>query len=191
MELIEGGNDLKDYMAANGPLTVTEVLEIAEAVGRGLQAIHDAGMVHRDIKPANVMRTGNGTLKITDFGLARAQDTGQTLTQPNSGMGTISYMAPEQAMDARRAGPQSDLYSLGATLYQALTASLPFPQKRVQELLDAITEGEPQKIEATRPDCPPALSRLIERLLAREPDDRYAGSKDMLESLAKIREGLA
>ncbi len=192
MELIEGGHDLKDYMLAHGPLPVAEVLGIAEAVGRGLQAIHEAGLVHRDIKPANVMRTPSGRLKITDFGLARAQEGGQTLTQmDNKGMGTISYISPEQAIDARRVGPQSDLYSLGATLYQALTGSLPFPQSNIGELLLAITQGEPIKVEELRSDCPRALSKLIHRLLARDPGERFVSSEQMLVHLGNIRESLA
>jgi eukaryotic-like serine/threonine-protein kinase len=191
MELVEGGNDLKDRIAAEGHLPIAEVFHIAESVGKGLQAIHDAGLVHRDIKPANVMRTANGELKIADFGLARPTETGHSLTKPNAGMGTMSYMSPEQALDAKSAGPQSDLYSLGATLYLAVTGALPFPQLKLEDVLRAIDEGEPAPVQGLRPDCPPPLAKVIHRLLARDPDGRYASAKLFLKRLTKARDSVA
>jgi serine/threonine protein kinase len=184
------GPDLRERLESEGPLPVAEVLAVAEGVARGLEAIHASGVVHRDIKPHNVMLTADGQVKIADFGLARARESGHTLTRTNLGMGTLAYVAPEQAADARRAGPPADLYGLGATLYHALGGRAPFEQERIEDLLDAITDREPTPIRELRPDCPAKLARLVDRLLSKDPEERHASATILLKRLARLREAL-
>jgi serine/threonine-protein kinase len=186
MELVEGGRSLSDRLA-EGPLPVAEVQGIAEGMVQGLHALHQAGVVHRDIKPANVMLSPTGQVKITDFGLARRLAPGETLTQEHMGLGTMAYTSPEQAADARRAVAASDLYSLGATLFHLLSGAPPFQASTVRELLEAIHEQEPPSLLELRPDCPPALAKVVHRLLGKDPIDRYASAAITAKRLTKAR----
>jgi serine/threonine-protein kinase len=186
MELVEGGRSLSDRLA-EGPLPIAEVQDVAEGMVQGLHALHQAGVVHRDIKPANVMLSPTGQVKITDFGLARRVAPGETLTQEHVGMGTMAYTSPEQMVDARRAVAASDLYSLGATLFHLLSGAPPFQAPTVRELLEAIHEQEPPSLLELRPDCPPALAKVVHRLLGKDPIDRYASAAIAAKRLTKAR----
>jgi serine/threonine protein kinase len=182
------GKDLEQILRL-GPLPIVQAFAVAESLASGLLAMHELGVIHRDIKPANVMLCEDGQVKITDFGLARSLAAGQTLTQTLMGMGTLTYVAPEQAADAKRARPPADLYSMGATLYHALAWRPPFDAGSLEELLAAIDAQEPVPLLDLRPDCPPALARVVERLLAKDPDDRYPNAKILLRRLGAAREG--
>jgi len=171
MERLPQVKDLVDRLV-EGPLPIAEVLRIGEGVARGLQRIHSVGVVHRDIKPANILVSPTGAVKITDFGLARRLAAGETLTKTKIGMGTLAYIPPEQAFDARRAKATADLYSLRATLYQLLTGEVLFEGLAIEQLLEEITKSDPTPVRELRPDCPRELDALVLQLLKKDPEDR-------------------
>ncbi len=123
MELVAGAS--LETVLAGGPLDATRTMDIVAQAAAGLQAAHAAGMVHRDIKPGNLLLTPRGTVKITDFGIAHTVDAA-SVTATGELIGTPAYLAPERAM-GERAGPPSDLYSLGIVAYECLTGARPFP----------------------------------------------------------------
>jgi serine/threonine protein kinase len=134
MEYVEG-QDLSSIVAKNGPLTVEQAMNCIRQAADGLQYAHEQGIVHRDIKPANMLVGTNGKVKLLDMGLARttaALDSldaaaNEGLTQEGQVMGTVDYMAPEQARDTRQADHRADVYSLGCALYRVLTGQIPYP----------------------------------------------------------------
>ncbi len=190
MERLGGVEDLVDRLV-EGPLPIAEVLRIGEGVARGLQRLHSAGVVHRDIKPANILVTPDGVVKITDFGLARRLASGETLTRSRIGMGTLAYIPPEQAFDARRAKPTADLYSLGATLYQLLTGELLFAGLGIEQLLEEITKSDPTPVREIRAECPAELEALVLRLLRKDPADRPESAEATADLIAAMRGGVA
>jgi eukaryotic-like serine/threonine-protein kinase len=164
-ELVRG-TALDTLVAARGALPVPEALRLAEGVARGLAAAHAAGVVHRDVKPANVLVDEQGVVRLADFGLAKLVD-GASLTRTGEGMGTLAYVAPEQAQDAKRASPASDLYSLGATLYTLLSGRPPY--KPGINILVRIFTQDPEPLG---PEIPPRVAALVRHLMQRDPDDR-------------------
>jgi WD40 repeat protein len=187
MEHVEG-TDLARWLARHGPLPVEEACEYARQCAAGLQHAHEHGMIHRDVKPHNLMRTPGGTVKILDFGLARlAAEAGAVasgVTGEGTLLGTVDYLAPEQADDARRADIRSDIYSLGCTLYHLLCGRPPFPKGSVVQKVMAHTEREPLSIRELRPDVPPRLARVVQRMMAKSPDDRYQTPDEVGDALA-------
>ena len=191
MELAEG-RTLRSLLAS-GPLAIRRLLEVGVQIADGLAKAHAAGMVHRDLKPENVMLTGDGLVKILDFGLARLdpatppsasdeQTTLERLTQPGTVVGTVGYMSPEQtsgeAVDFR-----SDQFALGAILYELATARAPFQRRTAAETLTAILREEPQAVSSLNPQTPPGFARIVERCLAKDPSRRYASSLDLARDL--------
>ena len=182
MDFIEG-LDLSRRVKQNGPLPIHEAVEYARQTALGLQHAFERGIVHRDIKPANLMvttmRYNDDTLevvKILDFGLARfesEQDSGARLTQVGKLLGTIDYIAPEQAQDARNADIRADIYSLGCSLYFLLSGKPPFEGKDMLEKLGPRVTGDPPWVRALRPEVPPLLEEVLRKMMARRPDDRY------------------
>ncbi len=175
MEYVEG-TDLARVVAERGPLPIAEACDYVRQAAAGLQDAHEHGMIHRDIKPHNLMLTPQGVVKILDFGLARlAGDAG---SQPGVGtaqgtvLGTVDYMAPEQADDARRADIRSDIYSLGCTLYHLLSGRPPYPKGTLVQKIMAHTERPAQSLLELRPDLPPGLARVVERMMAKPPSQR-------------------
>ena len=160
MEYVEG-TDLARWVAEHGPMPVDEACDAIRQAARGLQHAHEHGMIHRDIKPHNLMRTASpvasapGVVKVLDFGLARLvaeAASGQGgVTGQGTLLGTVDYLAPEQADDARQADIRSDIYSLGCTLYHLLTGQPPFPKGTVVQKIMAHTEREPESLEKLRP----------------------------------------
>jgi hypothetical protein len=186
MEYVEG-LDLAKMVKARGPLPVANASNYVHQAALGLQHAHENGMVHRDIKPGNLMLTPRGQVKILDFGLARlARDTPTdgALTQEGSVMGTPDYIAPEQATDARNADIRADIYSLGCTLYCLLAGRPPFPDgTQVQKILAHI-ESRPTPITTFRKDVPDGLARIIDKMLAKDPAQRYQSPSAVAEALA-------
>jgi TolB-like protein/Tfp pilus assembly protein PilF len=181
-----GGETLAERLTRSGVLPASEALDIASQIVRGLGCAHRAGIVHRDLKPANVMLTPDGTVKILDFGLAKARD--QTMTVSGVVMGTIAYMSPEQlysgAVDAR-----TDLWSLGVVLFEMLTGQHP---SRGDDVAGTITrQVEVPKPEPVRGEVSASLSRVMRRLLRSNPDERYQSADEVLSDLTALRARIA
>src|SRR5207249_10902705 len=142
-------------------------------VARGLEHAHHRAIVHRDIKPSNILLTSSGVAKLSDLGLSKRTDEVSHLTLARQGVGTPYYMPYEQALNAKRADERSDLYALGATLYHLLTGEVPFPGNSPLEILEKKDTGVYLPARFINPDVPEALERILARMLARAPEDRY------------------
>jgi eukaryotic-like serine/threonine-protein kinase len=170
-EYIDGEN-LKEYLVRKGRLDVSEALEIALEVARALAFAHDAGLVHRDVKPQNVLLNGDGRAKVTDFGIARSLDVDTGMTQTGTVLGTSNYIAPEQA-GGHPVDAQTDVYSLGAVLYELLAGDVPFPGETfVAVALKHVHEPPPNLLDA-RSDVPLRVAAAVDRALEKDPDQRF------------------
>lgn len=170
-----------------GRLPVGGAVEVAIRVAEALEVLHGAGLVHRDVKPSNVLTDGRGRVKLADFGLTRCTGSGGADAGGNrETVGTAEYMAPEDALgeplDAR-----SDLYSLGVVLYEMLTGELPHRGRTPLGTLLAHLQQEAPDVRQRRPEVPAWLARVVARLLARRPDDRYPGARALLDDLSSQR----
>lgn len=196
MEYVEG-LDLSQLAKLTGPLPIADACELVRQAALGLAEAHEHGMVHRDIKPSNLIlakprkKKGEPTVKILDLGLALlsealAPDAGG-LTTSGQMMGTIDYMAPEQGGDSHQVDIRADIYSLGATLYKLLTGVAPFAGEKfdtpVKKLMALATQS-PNSIRSLRPDVPAPLAQIIERMLAKNPADRFATPEELIDALA-------
>jgi len=183
MELVTG-TSLRRRMRRSKTVPLGESFRIIRAVLRGLEAIHTAGYIHRDIKPQNILLEANGTPKITDFGITlraggiRAPGDGMTL-------GTAAYIAPEQAA-GWEIGPQADLYAVGVVLYEMLTGEVPFPGDDPIEVMHRHMFEEPRDPRALNPEISPALSAIILRSLAKEPEARFPSAQAMHDALEML-----
>ena len=197
MEYLEG-ESLADRLA-KGPLPLEQVLRYGAEIAGALDRAHRAGIVHRDLKPGNIMITKSGA-KLLDFGLARyAQGSSSAdalqsfatehkpLTQEGTILGTFQYMSPEQ-LSGEEADARSDIFALGAVLYEMLTGVRAFQGKNKTSLIGAIVTGEPRPVTAIQPLTPPALEHVIRRCLAKEPDDRWQSAHDVAEEMRWIGE---
>jgi serine/threonine-protein kinase len=191
------GPDLEREMAA-GPLDPARVREVGAGILAALGAAHAAGVVHRDVKPGNVLLTADGTVKVADFGIAKALDNpegaGRTteidLTGDGQLIGTVAYMAPEQ-VEGTPASVQSDLYSVGVILYEALAGTRPFNADTPMRLCFAVQKGDYEPLATRRPGLDPALVAVVERAMARRPEDRFATAAEMAAALADTGAGAA
>ena len=181
-----GGGDVEGLIekAPEHRLSLERTLEIAQQVCHGLEYAHSHGIVHRDLKPGNVWLTADGTAKLGDFGLAVALDRSR-LTQAGMMVGTVSYMPPEQAMGGE-VSPRSDLYSLGAMLYEMVTGRPPFVGDETVAIIGQHLNTPPVSPTWHRPDCPPALETLIMRLLEKDPSKRPASAQEVLAALGSV-----
>lgn len=192
MEYLEG-KDLADVLAQGGPLGVEEsvdyVLQAAEAVAEA----HSVGIVHRDLKPANLFLTRDAydtpTIKVLDFGISKVrqsdvQNTGPGLTGISVVMGTPNYMAPEQMRSAKDAEARSDIFSLGAILYELLTGCLAFPGDGLTEVIAAVLTQPTPQAKALRPEVPEGLDAVIGRCLRKDPADRFASVAEFVHAAA-------
>ena len=172
------GENLKALVEREGPLPEQDAVRLALQIARALGFAHEHGLVHRDVKPQNVLLNGDGQAKVTDFGIARSLDVKGGLTQTGTVMGTSDYIAPEQARGSR-VDAQSDIYSLGAVLYELLTGEVPFPGDNFVAVAMRHINEPPPSVRERRPDVSPRLDALIRRAMAKEPRDRF-GSMDEL-----------
>jgi len=186
MEYVPGGT-LKEKIVGDGPLGTREAAALGAQVAAALGAAHDRGMVHRDIKPQNVLLTDRGDAKVADFGIARAGSS-VTISRTGSVLGTAGYMSPEQAL-GKSATPKSDLYSLGVVLYEALTGELPYTADNpIAVSMKHVNQPvrSPREIDPTIPE---GMNALVTRLMAKNPEDRYASADDLADDLWKISRG--
>ena len=200
MELVDG-KTVRELMAA-GPVPIRKLLGIAAQVADGLAKAHAAGIVHRDLKPENVMVSRDGFVKVLDFGLAKLvePESGSELsamptlaraqTHPGVVMGTVAYMSPEQA-SGEPVDFRSDQFSLGTILYEALGGEKPFSRKTAAETMSAIIREDPKPIGAIRPEVPLPLRWIVERCLEKDPEERYASTRDLARDLAGVRDHIS
>jgi serine/threonine protein kinase len=171
MECVQG-ETLSELLAWRGRLPPEEARDLALQAARGLAHAHAAGLVHRDIKPQNLLLRQDGTLKIADFGIARAAE-GTALTQAGTVLGTAAYLAPEQAL-GEEVGPAADIYSLGAVLYELLTGRLPYEFDSLADLAEKQRQHAIKPVRELAPDVPRDLEDVVMRCLARNPAYRPA-----------------
>ena len=189
MEYIDG-RSLGEVINDEAPLLPERAAEIAVDVAKALERAHNAGLVHRDIKPNNIMMTSSGQTKVTDFGIVRALggETEQQMTQTGMVIGTAAYLSPEQAqgnaVDAR-----SDVYSLGCVLYEMLTGAPPFTGDTPLAVAYKHVRETPTPPSSVNPDVSEDLDAITMKALAKNPDNRYAGSTEMREDLERFISG--
>jgi eukaryotic-like serine/threonine-protein kinase len=199
MELVDG-KSLREHMAGDR-LPIKKVLQIASQVADGLAKAHSAGIVHRDLKPENLMVSRDGYAKILDFGLAKlaapsmgdVSDVATAIregTAPGTILGTVGYMSPEQA-GGRPIDFRSDQFSFGSILYEMATGNRAFSGTTAVDTMSAILHQEPKSVGALNPAAPPPLRWVIERCLAKDPDERYASTRDLARDLGNVRDHLS
>jgi eukaryotic-like serine/threonine-protein kinase len=180
MELLRGRH-LIDHTSATRLLPTSLAVELVARLAGALHYAHGQGVLHRDVKPANVMFDApSGELKLTDFGIARLTDAGRTRTGVL--LGTPSFMSPEQ-LQGRELTGQSDMFSLGVTLYQLLSGQLPFRADSMPALMLKIAHEPHAPLASVRPDVPPALEEVLDRLLAKDPMERYPSGASLAHAL--------
>src|SRR5499427_8519655 len=199
MELVDG-RTLRELLASAEPLPTKRLLDLSVQIAEGLAKAHAAGIVHRDLKPENLMVSKDGYVKILDFGLAKltetpAQDASvlptavAAPTEPGTVMGTAGYMSPEQA-SGQPVDFRSDQFSLGSILYEMATGHKAFQRKTGAETLVAIIKEEPEPMSQAAPKAPAPARWIVERCLAKDPEERYASTKDLARDLKSIRDHL-
>src|SRR5436853_5859941 len=187
MEYLDG-RTLKELIVGRGAAPVNVAIEYARQILSALRFAHRHGIVHRDIKPHNVLVDGEGRVKVTDFGIARA-GTSQ-MTETGSIVGTAQYLSPEQARGAP-VDPRSDLYSLGVVLYEMLTGKVPFTGDTPVEIAMKHLSQVPKPPSEWRSDVPHDLDAVVMRALAKDPEQRYGSAEEMDADLARVARGVA
>ena len=166
----------------DGRLPVIEVLRMLRQVASALAAAHALGIVHRDIKPSNLLLERGGLVKVADFGLAKRSGMDINVTAPGTRLGTPHYMAPEVA-HGHPADARSDLYSLGATFYHVITGRRPIEGKTAAQVVHKLLHEGPTPLDGVACDLPPKLRRIVERLIARDPEARFQSAQELLDAL--------
>jgi serine/threonine-protein kinase len=183
------GTNIRDFILQKGMLTPPQVVNYALQIAQALRHTHAAGVVHRDIKPSNIIITPSGRAKLVDLGLARQENAApgsQELTVAGTTLGTFDYIAPEQARDPRNVDVRADIYSLGCTLYHMLTGEPPFPSgSMIQKVVDHHRGAAPDPA-VLNPAVPPQLSRIVRKMMASNPDERYATPDHLVSELAAV-----
>ncbi|MGI9102652.1 MAG: protein kinase domain-containing protein [Terriglobales bacterium] len=198
MEMLEG-QTLQQRIGAH-PMSIGEVLDYAIQMADALDVAHGRGIVHRDLKPSNIFVTGRGLIKILDFGLAKKAASTQkvsasaltisveseALTTPGTALGTIGYMSPEQARGADVDG-RTDLFSLGAVLYEMITRRRAFPGETSVVIFDAILHHDPVPPTSLNPECPLALGQIVSKMLEKDRDIRYQSAAELRVDLKRLK----
>ncbi|MCA9009902.1 MAG: protein kinase [Planctomycetaceae bacterium] len=187
MELFRGIS-LHELVALHGALKWPMVCDMALQVAEALKAAHAHGIIHRDIKPANLLIDQEGVTRILDFGLALIKDAPEeefslSMLFGHDCLGTPDYIAPEQSLDSRHVDGRADIYSLGATLYVALTSHVPFPEKTNKAKLDAHRTKMPRNVCQLRPEIPPEVGALIAKMMEKDPANRYQSADELAHAV--------
>ena len=199
MEYVQGEN-LKDKLE-QGPLALKDALEMATEIAEALETAHKANIVHRDLKPSNIMLTPDGHVKVMDFGLAKqlfpskdvdSQEQAITASLTKTGMtlGTLAYMSPEQLKGAA-VDTRSDIFSFGIVLFEMLTSVDPFRKSQPMETASAILKDDPPPLSRYTNEVPPFLERVVGKMLAKEPGQRYQGVHDVATDLQQLLREIA
>jgi CheY-like chemotaxis protein/tRNA A-37 threonylcarbamoyl transferase component Bud32 len=191
MEFVNG-RDLQSEVARAGPLSAADAVDRILQAARGLAYAHAQGIVHRDIKPGNILRDVDGVVKVADLGLARLTAAGgsggnTSLTQAGMVVGTAEYMSPEQAMDSGEVDHRADVYSLGCTLHFLLTGRPPYQAPSIMAILLRHRDAPIPHVRDTRPDVPPELDAVFERMVAKAPADRYQTMAEVVRDLERVQ----
>jgi WD40 repeat protein len=188
LEFVAGGS--LDRKLAGIPQPPREAARLVETLARAVHAAHQKGVIHRDLKPSNVLLAEDGTPKVADFGLAKQLDDDSGRTREGDVMGTPSYMAPEQAAgDVGSVGPATDVYALGAILYECLTGRPPFRGATLLETLEQVRHRDPVPLTQLQPKVPRDLETICLKCLRKEPARRYAGAAELADDLGRFQSG--
>ncbi len=185
MEFIEG-QSLQDIVGANGgsPMKIIDAINYANQISAGLQAAHEKGITHRDIKSANIMVTDKGVVKIMDFGLAKLANRSK-LTQLGTTLGTAAYMSPEQSR-GENTDHRADIWSLGVVLYEMISGQMPFKGDYEQAVIYSIQNEDPEPLTALRTGVPMKLEEIVNKLLAKDPRNRYQNIMELPVDLKNV-----
>ncbi|MDP8970902.1 MAG: protein kinase, partial [Actinomycetota bacterium] len=181
MEFVDGVT-LGDVISDLGRLEPGRAAAIGEKVARALAYAHERGLVHRDIKPANILVADDGTAKVADFGIAKADESDADLTRTGTVVGTAAYLAPEQVL-AQPVDGRADQYALGCCLYEALTGQQPFTGDSAFATAAQRLKRDPLPPRSLRADLPPGLAAIVVRAMARQPDDRFPSAAVLADAL--------
>ena len=187
MELIDG-RSMRDVLRSEGALLPRRAAEIGVEVAAALSAAHRAGLVHRDVKPGNILLASNGSVKVTDFGIARAWDDSQELTRTGAVIGTATYFSPEQAQGAP-ADERSDVYSMGVVLYEMLTGRPPFSGDSPVAVAYQHVSAAVNPPSSLNPDVPAELDAIVMRALQKDPAHRYQSADEVRADLSAVLAG--
>lgn len=179
-----GGGDLAERLSRQERMPIAEVVRLLSQMAAGVQAIHDAGIVHRDLKPENILLTKEGNVKIADFGIARNRH-GPKLTEHGGVVGTIDYVAPEYMLRSQ-VDWRSDIYAIGILAYEMVTGEAPFRGDSVYATMTKRLKTDPEPPSKLRPECPPALDKIIFKAMHRDPQLRYQAAMEIFMDLQKL-----
>ncbi len=187
MEYVDG-RSLSNLLRAEGPLLADRAAAIGAEVASALAFAHSRGVIHRDVKPGNVLLAHSGQVKVTDFGIARASNTTESLTQTGAVMGTATYFSPEQAQGLSVDG-RSDIYSLGVVLYEMVTGRAPFSADSPITVAYKHVRETPPPPREINPSVPPEFEAVILQAMAKSPDDRYQSAEELRADLMRYQQG--
>lgn len=184
LEFVDGPS-AHELLQRYGRLPVGDAVPIALDIAKALEYIHSRNFVHRDIKPDNILLTKSGLAKLADLGLAKCRDEASPLTVMRQGFGTPFYMPYEQAVNARRVDGRSDIFALGATLYHLVTGEVPFPGDSPMEVAEKKSAGLYPPAHSHNPEVPELLDKILAKMLARDPDNRYQTASQLIVDLER------
>ena len=184
MEHIDGIT-LKSYMSKKGALSLAETISYSEQILRALDHAHNKGVTHRDIKPQNILLLKDGHIKVTDFGIAKLPNT-ETVTMTDKAIGTVFYISPEQA-SGKPIDQRSDIYSLGAMMYEMMTGSLPFTADSPVSVAMMQVSATPKPPRELKSEIPRGLEQIVLLAMEKQPDQRFQSARQMLSYLVQIK----